>query len=163
MNTLLIAGFWGMVGGLIAWRVGFPGGPTVGAMLGCGLYNLAAGTRTPLPVWFSVSAQIGAGIFVGYAFNRDLLQGGLTIFMWGLIAAASYILLGVILAYIAAWWGGLTFDTALFGFSPGGITGISLIAGAEGADAAKVALIHFMRVVLLFVAIPMLVRLLMSR
>lgn len=163
MNMLVWASVWGTIGGLAAWRLGMPGGAVVGALLGSGLYNLLVPSRVVVPLPFELTAQIAAGVLIGFSFNRGLLQNGFSILLWGLLAAGTYVGLGFVLAVIASRLGYLSFATALFGFSPGGITGIALIAGSEGADAGAVSLIHFVRVMLLFILVPLLFRLLGAR
>jgi hypothetical protein len=161
MNTLIWTTIWGTLGGFIAWKIGFPGGAAVGAMLGSGIYNLiATNIRMPMPVPLELAAQIAVGVVIGSTFSRELLYGGISVFVWGLIGAFTYLLVGLTLAWIASRFGYLAFDTALFSFSPGGFTGMSILAGAEGANPAKVSLIHFTRVVLLFIIVPLMVRLL---
>ena len=164
MHTLIWSTIWGALVGLLAWKIGFPGGAAVGALLGSGLYNLAAtNIRYNMPVSLELVAQIAVGVVVGSTFHRELLQSGLSILAWGVVGATTYLLVGLILAWLASRLGYLTFDTALFGFSPGGVTGMSILSGAEGADPAKVSLIHFTRVVMLFIVVPLLVRLLATR
>jgi len=164
MNTLLWTTIWGTLGGLLAWKIGFPGGAAVGALLGSGLYNLVAtNIRYDMPLPLELAAQIAVGVVVGSTFNRELLQSGASVLVWGVIGATTYLIVGLILASVASRLGYLTFDTALFGFSPGGFTGMSILAGAEGAEPAKVSLIHFTRVVMLFIVVPLMVRLLAVR
>ncbi len=164
MNTLIWTTIWGTIGGLLAWKVGFPGGAAVGAMLGSGIYNLiATNVHFNMPVPVEIAAQIAVGVVVGSTFSRELLDSGISVFVWGLIGAFTYLLVGFMLAWVASRLGYLTFGTALFSFSPGGFTGMSILASAEGADAAKVSLIHFTRVVLLFIIVPLMVRLLALR
>lgn len=100
------------------------------------------------------------GIVVGFSFRRELLQEGLPILIWGVIGAFVFLLVGLLLSVVAARLGYLHFNTAIFGFSPGGFTNMAVMAGDEGAEAAPVALIHFVRVVLLFIVVPLMVRLL---
>lgn len=127
-------------------------------MLGSGVVNLLVSQDVHLPKTVEVLAQVALGIVVGFSFNRSLLTSALPILMWAVLGALSYLLLGLLLAFVASRLGFLDFDTALFGFSPGGFTGMSILAGAEGANAAVVALIHFTRVILLFIIVPTLVR-----
>ena len=163
MLSLLISIFWGIVGGLLAWRLRVPGGAAVGAMAACMLYNIVQTQPAQVPTWFSLAAQIAVGVTVGSTANRELFQNGFGIFAWALIGAICYLLLGLLLAIVSNRLGHIPFATGLFGFSPGGFTNMSIIAGEEGADAARVTLIHFTRVVLLFIIVPWLVRLLVSR
>lgn len=97
---------------------------------------------------------------MGFSFRRELLQEGLPILIWGVIGAFVFLLVGLLLSVVAARLGYLHFNTAIFGFSPGGFTNMAVMAGDEGAEAAPVALIHFVRVVLLFIVVPLMVRLL---
>ena len=158
--ALVFGTFWGTLGGLLAWKLRVPGGAAIGAMLGCGLYSFLRSSSVNVPDWFSITAQIAVGIVIGFSVNRSLLDGGLTLLLLALAGAVIYLLVGFGLAVISAQLGWLEFDTALFGFSPGGFTNMSIIAEAEGANAVKVSVIHFTRVFLLFIIVPLLVRLL---
>ena len=160
MTTILLATFWGTLCGLLAYRVGFPGGAAVGALFGSGVYNLLLTRAVPLPPALEIGAQIAVGVAVGFSFNRELLSQAGPILLWSLLGAATFLVVGLGLAVLFARFGPVDFSTALFSFSPGGFTGMSILAGAEGANAAVVALVHFMRVVLLFVVVPFLVRVL---
>lgn len=160
MTTLLWTSFYGIIGGLIAWRLGMPGGATVGAMIGSGIYQIASSSGMHAPPLLSVTAQIAVGIVIGFSFNRDLLQQGFLILALGFTGAIVYLFVGLLLALVAWKLNLLDFLTAVFSFSPGGYTNMSIIADAEGAQAATVALIHFVRVVLLFSIVPLLARLL---
>lgn len=163
MTTLLWGMVWGIVGGLLAWRIGFPGGAAVGSMIGCGVYSLLLSQPASVPKPLELGAQIAVGIVVGFTFRRELLQNGLPVLIWGIIGALVYLLVGLLLAWIASRLGYLHFNTALFGFSPGGFTSMAIMAGDEGAQPAPVALIHFVRVVLLFIIVPLMVRWLTHR
>lgn len=156
--TLILGSFWGIVGGLLAWKLKVPGGAAIGAMIGCGVYSFFKTTSFTTPTWFSISAQIAVGIVVGFSVNKSLLSGGLTVLVWALIGAFVYLLVALLLTWISTSLGFLEFDEAMFGFSPGGFTNMSIIAEAEGAEAVKVSLIHFTRVFLLFIIVPLLFR-----
>jgi membrane AbrB-like protein len=160
MIALLWGVVWGIVGGLLAWRINFPGGAAVGSMIGCGAYSVLQSQAIPVPKPFELGAQIAVGIVVGFSFRRDLLQNGLPVVIWGVIGALTFLLVGVVLAWVANKLGYLHYNTAIFGFSPGGFTNMAIMAGEEGAEPAPVALIHFIRVVLLFIVVPLTVRLL---
>ncbi len=160
MTTIIWATLWGTAGGLLAHRVGFPGGAAVGALFGSGVYNLLLTRSVPLPPALEIGAQIAVGVAVGFSFDRTLLTNAPQILLSALAGAVTFIIVGLGLAFVASSLGFMNFSTALFSFSPGGFTGMSILAGAEGGNAAVVALIHFVRVVLLFIVVPLLVRLL---
>lgn len=160
--TLLIGAFWGTVGGLLAWKLKIPGGAAIGAMFGCGLYSFLRGSSFSTPSWFSIAAQIAVGIVVGFSVDRSLVEGGRTLLLLALGGAVVYLLVGFGIAWVVTHFGWLSFDTALFGFSPGGFTNMGIIAEAEGADAVKVSVIHFVRVFLLFIIVPLMVRIMQA-
>ena len=158
--TLLLGSFWGVVGGLLAWKLRVPGGAAIGAMLGCGIYSFMRSSSFDVPTWLSIGAQIAVGIVVGFSVDRSLVAGGTTLLLIAVGGAIVYLIVGFLLAWLSATFGWLEFDTALFSFSPGGFTNMSIIAEGEGADPVKVSVIHFVRVFLLFIVVPLLVRLL---
>lgn len=158
MVTLVWGAVCGIVGGLLAWRIDLPGGAAVGAMIGCGVYSVLLSQPVNVPRPLSLAAQIAVGIVVGFSFRRELLQEGWSVLLWGVIGALVFLVIGLVLALVASRLGYLHFNTALFGFSPGGFTNMSIIAGAAGAEPAPVALIHFIRVVLLFIIVPLMAR-----
>jgi membrane AbrB-like protein len=158
MTVLLWGIVWGTIGGLLAWQVNFPGGAAVGSMIGCGLYSVLQSQGFSVPKPFELGAQIAVGIVVGFSFRRELLQSGLPVVVWGVIGAFTFLLVGIVLSWIASKLGYLHFNTALFGFSPGGFTNMAVMAAEEGAEPAPVALVHFIRVVLLFIIVPLMVR-----
>ena len=139
-----------------------PGGAIVGSMLGAGLFSAMQTEAVVMPRSMSLILQLFVGVLVGSAANRELFSSGLVALSWGLIGAFTYLIVGAVLAIIAWRLGYLELDTAIFGFSPGGFTGMAIIAQGEGADAAQVALIHFTRVFLLFFIVPTFVRLMVS-
>jgi uncharacterized membrane protein AbrB (regulator of aidB expression) len=68
-----------------------------------------------------------------------------------------------VLAVIANRLGWVDFSTALFGFSPGGMSGMSLLAQAEGYNTATVSFIHTVRIFTLFLVVPLIGRILWLR
>jgi len=163
MMTLLVGSLWGTIGGLVAWKLKIPGGAAIGAMAACGIYSFiksSSGIAFVTPAWFSIAAQIAVGIVIGFTVNKSVLDGGGTVIGLALLGAVTYMLVAGLLTWLTVQMGWLDFTTAIFGFSPGGFTNMSIIAEAEGAKAVNVSLIHFTRVFLLFLFVPIVARLL---
>lgn len=166
--TLFVGSIWGVIGGLLAWKLRIPGGAAIGAMVACGIYSFIQSSNsitlgTPAfetPTWFSITAQIAVGIVIGFTVNKSVLDGGATVLALALLGAVAYMLVAALLTWLTVQMGWLDFTTAIFGFSPGGFTNMSIIAEAEGAKAVNVSLIHFTRVFLLFLLVPVFARLL---
>ena len=162
-NSLFIGALCGIACGLLARHFNVPGGAFIGSMFGCAAYSAFITGGVVVPSNLRLVIQIAAGIMIGTTARRDLFQGDLYVFVWAIIGAASFLALGFLLAYIAVRLGHLDKATAVFGFSPGGLTGMAVVSQEEGADAAKVVVMHFSRVFLIFFTVPFLVRWLLTR
>lgn len=160
--TLVIGSIWGIIGGLLAWKLRVPGGAAIGAMIACGIYSFLKSSNSfvfETPTWFSIAAQIAVGIVIGFTVNKSVLDGGATVIALALVGAFAYMLVAALLTWVTVQMGWLDFTTAIFGFSPGGFTNMSIMSEAEGAKAVNVSLIHFTRVFLLFILVPLFARL----
>lgn len=162
-SSLLFGAMFGLIGGVLARYFNVPGGAFIGSMFGCAIYSASISSGVVLPSNLRLVIQIAAGIMIGATVRRDLFQGELYVFAWALGGALTFLLVGLLLAYIAVRLGHLDQATAIFGLSPGGLTGMAVLSQEEGADAAKVVLMHFFRVFLLFLTLPFLVRWLLNR
>ncbi|WP_456447178.1 AbrB family transcriptional regulator [Oceanithermus sp.] len=159
MNGLIAAAVWGGLGGWLAWRVHLPGGAVVGAMLATALFNFTQPVRAVMPVGLEVVVQIAVGVMIGLSADRALLPMLRTVLPLALMGALGFLAFGFSLAALAVRMGWLDAATALFGFTPGGISVMSLVAAEEGGQAAVVATMHFVRVVTILLAAPLIVRL----
>ncbi|MEM7127614.1 MAG: AbrB family transcriptional regulator [Chloroflexota bacterium] len=160
--SLIFAIAAGFAGGLLFRWINVPGGAIVGSMLGAGVYSAMQTEGVEVPKNVSLLAQLTVGALVGTSANRELFSSGLEALGWGLIGAVVYMIVGIVLAFISWKLGYLELDTAIFGFSPGGFTGMAMIAQGEGANASQVVLMHFTRVFLLFFIVPTVVRLMVG-
>ncbi len=156
--SFVVAIIFGLCGGLAARYFSVPGGAFIGAMFGTAVYSATVQGGISMPSYLRVGIQIAAGILIGTTVKRDLFQGDIYVFMWAAIGALTFLCVGLLFAFIAVRLGHLDLATALFGFAPGGLTGMSVASEEEGAEAAKVVLMHVTRVFLLFFTVPFLVR-----
>lgn len=148
----------GIVGGLIAVRGNIPGGAVVGAMLLSGLVAMLLPDPIKLPSQLSTGIQILLGITLGLSFDRSFLALGPKALPLAILSTLVLLVVAVIMAYIASRLGLVDFGTALFGFSPGGMSGMSMLAQSEGQHGAIVAFFHTVRIFTLFLMVPLLVR-----
>lgn len=162
MERVLLIVLVGTLGGLAAKKVGMPGGAVVGSMLGSALTALILHGTFALPVQVSTAIQIVLGVSLGMTFDRSFLP--LFAKILPLAVLSTFVLLAVsILMALVARRQGIDFATALFGFAPGGMSGMSLLAHAEGYSAPVVAFFHTVRIFTLFLVVPVLARLAMCR
>jgi membrane AbrB-like protein len=130
------------------------------AMLASGLVSLATGEATQWPDWPRWVALLLLGTYTGSTVDRDTLRR---------IASALPVLLPLIGVLIAAGLGlgllvhsragdGVALVTVLMGTMPGGASELSAVAFDLGADPRLVASIHSARIILVFGAMPLLLR-----
>lgn len=159
MERVVMILLTGVAGGLLAKKFGFPGGPVVGSMLGAGCMAILYPGRFVMPDHVSTAVQIMLGLSLGMTFDRSsvsLLSKALPLAVLSTLVLLSCALL---MAWLAQHSGTIDFATALFGFSPGGMSGMSLLAQAEGLQTDIVALLHTVRIFTLFLLVPLLSRL----
>ncbi len=150
--------FWGFLSafalGLLAFWLRVPGGAVVGAMLGAALYNFSGAPRAALPGWAGVLIQLLVGAMIGFSARRELWPVLLRVLPVALFGVFSFLLLGGALSYLVVRLGWLDAVSALFGFVPGGISVMSVVAESEGGEGAVVAAMHFVRVVTILLVAP---------
>ncbi|MGK2906272.1 MAG: AbrB family transcriptional regulator [Desulfuromonadales bacterium] len=162
MDRVVVILVVGVVGGLLAKNFGMPGGPVVGSMFGAGLAAVIFPGHLIIPDQVSTSVQIMLGVTLGMTFDRSslLLLGRLL--PLAVLSTLALLCCAVLMAWLAQRAGTIDFATALFGFSPGGMSGMSLLAQAEGRQTDIVALLHTVRVFTLFLLVPWLSRYLLG-
>ena len=107
-----------------------------------------------------------SGVFLGLLFHRLGLPGGAVVgAMLGtglaqLLAALAFLALALLLAFLLAKPLGQPPKALLFALAPGGITGMGPLSQAEGGSPALVGVFHTVRVLALFLLVPLLARLL---
>ena len=147
------------LGGWIFERMGVPGGAIVGSMLSSGVVALCFSSAVELPPATSMVIQIVLGLSLGMSFDRSFLEIIGKALPLAIISTLVLLVVSVLMALIAHKLGLVDFATALFGFSPGGMSGMSILAQTEGHKAPIVALFHLVRIFTLFLVVPQLGRL----
>lgn len=153
----------GILSGLLAKSVHFPGGAVVGSMVGASLTAIAIPGTFAVPGSVSVAIQIILGVSLGMSFDRTILPLLGSIFPVAIMSTVVLLAVSIAMAYVAQRMGIVDFSTALFGFAPGGMSGMSLLAQAEGFQASVVAFFHTIRVFTLFLIVPIVSRLVLMK
>lgn len=156
--ALLVA--CGVAGALAAVRLRLPAPTLLGPMVLSGGVHLAGWTASAPPGGLVVAAQVVIGTVMGCRFvgvaprevaRALLLSAGAT----GMVLAVAVAFAGLL--HLAM---DLRADQVILAYAPGGLSEMSLVALATGADVAFVALHHVVRIVLVILAAPLLFRLL---
>jgi membrane AbrB-like protein len=158
MDRVLIIVIAGVIGGVLAKKIGLPGGPVVGAMFGSGLLAVVLPGRFILPDQAATAVQIMLGVTLGMTFDRSSLALLSRVLPFAVLSTLVLLGCALLMAWLAQRSGAIDFATALFGFSPGGMSGMSLLAQSEGLQTDIVALLHTVRIFTLFLLVPLLGR-----
>lgn len=151
-RLLLTLVLGGIGGGLFAWAH-MPLAWMIGSMLTTTVGSLS-GAPLRIPPWFR-SIMIGVlGVLLGSAFRPELLD---RLAQWAAGAAIQVGFIALLIALSYAYFRRVVgFDrvTAYFSSTPGGLTMMSLLGEAMGADIRVISLIHATRVLLVVTVIP---------
>lgn len=150
--TLLI----GMLGGALFFKLKVPAGMLVGAIFAVAILSVA----TPyalMPMTAKVAAQIITGAYIGATISKsDLLRLPRIVGPYLMVMVAFFIL-NIISGLLIYALSPLDPLTALLCAMPGGMSDTPLIAMDMGADAAKVALLQFVRMIFGIAVLPLLI------
>jgi membrane AbrB-like protein len=159
MEKLIIVILAGIAGGFGAEKVSLPGGMLVGSMLTSGIAMIALPGSFTLHSSANTFIQLVLGISLGLTFDSTLIKVAPKVLPLAIVSTVILLSVAFLMAYISYKIGVIDFATALFGFSPGGMTGMSILAQSEGHTASIVAFIHTTRIFTLFLMVPILSRL----
>lgn len=145
--------------GLLARRLGIPGGLILGAMVGAGAVTLLSGRPAPVPRPLVDGAFVLIGTAIGVTITRQTVRNLGRVLVPALLAAVLIILAGLLIAYLLRALG-LAPPGDLLATSPGALSVMSAMAIEQGTGAVEVAMFHLVRVVLVLLSLPLLVHLL---
>lgn len=155
ITTLIFGG----IGGFIATKLGIPVGGTLGAMIVVGVMRSIGVPLKQAPHWLTIVAQVGLGGFLGTTFTIEsaiTLKGMFfSVFIFSIIIVMSGIVLGFVVHHIFGW----DLATSLLACSAAGVTQMSVIALDMKADAITVGLIQAMRLALIVMLMPSIIKL----
>ena len=148
----------GIACGLLAKKFNFPGGAIVGSMLGAATVGLLAPGVAVIPHSVATIIELVLGISLGLSFDRGFLALIGKLLPAAILSTIGLLFTSILMALLARRLGLVDFATALFGFAPGGMAGMSLLAHSEGYQTSIVAFFHTVRLFVLFAIVPVLVR-----
>lgn len=154
MRLLLLLGA-GTLGGYLAQLVRLPGGAAVGALVAAAALNVALGGRpTVFPRGLDFAALVLVGVSLGASISREQLAGAVSLVVPALLILGVLSVVGVVLAVVLQRGFGFDPTTALFAAAPGGMNNMAILAKDAGGDGFAVALVHLVRLVGIFVFVP---------
>lgn len=150
----------GLLGAVPAFYVGLPMPFLMGALMSVGLYSAVrtavfdAGTEFPKPLRRLFIAVIG--VMIGASFSTELMRELPSIWS-SLLLMSFYVVACLVLGFVIfRHVGGLDRVTSFYSAMPGGLIESVSLGEAAGGDVKTLALQHFVRIVLVVIAVPML-------
>lgn len=147
-----------LVGASLARLARLPFWPLTGAIVGAALAHVVVGGDVSFPSWWSITAQILVGAAVGSSVAPGLFREFRMILAPGTLAVVSIISTGIAFGLAIAWLGLADPVTAVFGMVPGGVGEMVAAATVSEADPALVAGMHVVRLLVVLLSLPLLVR-----
>jgi len=117
-------------------------------------YAIIQGSRQPLPPAFKMVGQVIIGIFTATRFSPETLSVATTYALPLLLCVFTTGSLSMFNGYLLSRWAGIDRTTAFLGFIPGAASSIVAMSEEMGADALTVALIQYVRVLLVVLLLP---------
>lgn len=143
-----------MVAGISFSWLHVPVGWLLAPMLVGIAYAIIQGSRQPLPPAFKMVGQVIIGIFTATRFSPETLSVATTYAIPLLLCVFTTGSLSMFNGYLLSRWAGIDRTTAFLGFIPGAASSIVAMSEEMGADALTVALIQYVRVLLVVLLMP---------
>lgn len=143
--------------GAVFRRIGIPGGMMLGGIIGAAALNILT-AHAYAPSWIRFIAQSIAGGFLGSSLKRSDIKKMPRLIGPLLIVIAGMSLSNILIGYLVTRISPLDNVTALASGIAGGINDTPLIAADLGADAGKVAVLQFVRLLTGIGLFPLLIR-----
>jgi uncharacterized protein len=134
--------------------VGVPSAALFAALVVGIAYALGTNERLVLPRGFIVGAQALIGVIIGTHVDGPTLRGIGSHWAPLLLVSVSTLALTVLAGFVLSRWTGVDRPTAAFGMIAGGASGIIAISRELGADDRLVAVMQYLRVLLVVVLTP---------
>lgn len=149
-------------GGLLGIRLRLPAGAMIGTMAAVIIFNLTFRYMS-VPQETSKVIQLLSGVLIGVKIKRKDLLALKEILVPAIVMIVGMLLLSLGVGFSIHRFSGLDLSTSLFASAPGGLTDMAIIAEDLGADGAKVAVLHLVRLLSIIGFFPVLIKSLCHR
>lgn len=146
MLELLLTLCVGGATGFVFFKLKFPGGMIVGSIVGVSLLNIWTG-HALMPANARLAAQIVAGAYIGVTVDKNDLKRLKHILGPAVTLLSGMLALNLFSGYLIYLFSPLDLVTSLMAAVPGGMSDTPIISAEMGADASKVAVLQFVRLV----------------
>lgn len=162
MIYLILTIIVGFAGGITALKLKVPAWAMVGSMISIAAFNISTG-RAFMPQDVKIITQVAAGAFIGSGISLKDVLDLKYIVKPAVLMVLSMMLLNLLMGYIMYRTTGIDLVTCLFASAPAGIVDMSLISSDMGADTSKVAVLHMVRLLIVFLILPAMMKFIHSK
>lgn len=156
-DTLLLIGA-GVIGMWLGRRLHLPNPLLFGPVLLSGALHITGVTEAAIPPTIVALAQIIIGVSVGVRFGgTSLATVGVNLLM-AVLQAVALLLIAIAAAWLVHALTGYSAAAALLAYMPGGAPELSLVALSLGIDPAFVTSHHLLRITVLIMVMPLLLK-----
>ncbi len=153
MGAFLLTLAVALAGALVFLKLRVPVGAMVGAMIFVTCYNLLCDGAFVYN-GMSYVLQLCSGVLVGSTVTADTLKSLRRLWKPYLFMMAVLLLVTVLLSLLLSFFSPLDAITALLALAPGGMTDLTILSTAFGANGAYVALLHTCRMLVIVLTVP---------
>ncbi len=140
-------------GGLAFHALSIPAGAILGAILAVAVLNLGS-DRASYPLSLKVMVQIAAGTYIGSRITLSSFASMHILLVPALILVVELFFMAFVAAFILHKVCHLSWATALFSATPGGIQEMGLISDELGLETPKIVLMHTFRILAVLGVLP---------
>lgn len=131
-----------------------PGGAITGSLLIVAVFSSLGIGWADLPTYYSTSFQVVLGIVMGCRFSKETVCSIKKLVVPGLFNSAWMIGLSLAMGLLLTQVTGIDLGTALYGTSPGGLSEMGILAMANNMNVPVVTLFQFVRVIAVYLSVP---------
>jgi len=161
-DALLLVGA-GIIGMWLGRRLHLPNPLLFGPVLLSGALHVSGVTEAAIPPTIVALAQIIIGVSVGVRFGGTSLATVGTNLVMAVLQAVALLLITIVAAWLVNALTGYSTAALLLAYMPGGAPELSLVALSLGIDPAFVTSHHLLRISVLVLLLPALLRIAMRR
>jgi hypothetical protein len=151
----LVLGACAVTGGYLGVRLHLPGGAIFGALIVSAIIHILGVSHSAPPGWIVAAVQVVLGSTLGVRFRGMTREEASSIAIHSAVWALALLFMAFAFAQVLAPL--IDFDPrGLFlGFAPGGFSEMLLVALAIGIESAFVATCHVVRLLVIFLGVPL--------
>ncbi|MDD3851792.1 MAG: AbrB family transcriptional regulator [Firmicutes bacterium] len=152
--TLVLIISLGFLGYRLFKFMHIPGGAITGSLLIVAVFSSLGLGWADIPSYYNTSFQVVLGIIMGCKFSKETASSIKKLVIPGLFVSAWMIGLSLAMGVLLTKVTGMDLGTALYGTTPGGLSEMGILAMANNMNVPVVTLFQFVRVIAVYLSVP---------